>query len=191
MATMASQLAERSVAGLYDLSNPTTLNGRGAGDRACCASTCHWRAVLSPFGLVLRADQGERATCHALGHPVFRYQLTATSLSAVVCAVAGVLLANLTNSLRPRAGAWTLSGELVVIVIPGASAPCSVRSSAPSSFWHSRRTVAGSLVEMVMPDHKTDGCSPRTVHLHRSRWCSNAACLARCPTPSKHREEQR
>ena len=78
-----------------------------------------WRAVLSPFGLVLRATKSNARRATALGHPIFRYQLAAYVASAVVCAIAGVLLANLTLFASPAYGAWTLSGELIVIVILG------------------------------------------------------------------------
>jgi len=78
-----------------------------------------WRAMLSPFGLVLRATKSNARRATALGHPILRYQLTAYVVSAVVCAIAGVLLANLTRFASPSYGAWTVSGELIVIVILG------------------------------------------------------------------------
>ncbi len=78
-----------------------------------------WRAVLSPFGLVLRASKANVRRTLALGHPVFRFQLAAYVASALLCAVAGVLLANLTQFASPAYGAWTLSGELIVVVILG------------------------------------------------------------------------
>jgi branched-chain amino acid transport system permease protein len=78
-----------------------------------------WRAVLSPFGLVLRASKANARRTLALGHPVFRFQLAAYVASSLLCTVAGVLLANLTQFASPAYGAWTLSGELIVVVILG------------------------------------------------------------------------
>ena len=87
----------------------------------CVAAALYlcWRIVLSPFGLVLRASKANSRRAVALGHPVVRFQLAAYALSAVICAIAGVLLANLTQFASPAYGAWTLSGELIVIVILG------------------------------------------------------------------------
>ena len=55
----------------------------------------------------------------ALGYPVRRFQLIAWIVSAVIAALAGFLLANLTQYASPAYAAWTLSGELIVIVMLG------------------------------------------------------------------------
>ena len=111
-------VAARSTLGGLDLANNTTLY-YVAFVAVLVALYLSWRAVLSPFGLVLRATKSNARRATALGHPIFRYQLTAYVASAVVCAIAGVLLANLTLFASPAYGAWTLSGELIVIVILG------------------------------------------------------------------------
>lgn len=108
----------RSLLGAVDLSNNTTLYYVSL-VTVLVALYLSWRAVLSPFGLVLRSTKSNPRRATALGHPIFRYQLTAYVASAVICAVAGVLLANLTKFASPSYGAWTLSGELIVIVILG------------------------------------------------------------------------
>ena len=111
-------VAARSTLGGLDLANNTVLY-YVAFVTVLVALYLSWRAVLSPFGLVLRATKSNPRRATALGHPIFRYQLTAYVASAVVCAIAGVLLANLTLFASPAYGAWTLSGELIVIVILG------------------------------------------------------------------------
>ncbi|MNV36888.1 leucine/isoleucine/valine transporter permease subunit [compost metagenome] len=55
----------------------------------------------------------------ALGFPTLRYRLAAYVISAMICGVAGVLLANLTMYVSPSYLAWTTSGELIVMVVLG------------------------------------------------------------------------
>lgn len=111
-------VATRSSFALFDAGNNTTLYYFTL-ITVLIALYLSWRAMLSPFGLVLRATKSNARRATALGHPILRYQLTAYVVSAVVCAIAGVLLANLTLFASPSYGAWTLSGELIVIVILG------------------------------------------------------------------------
>lgn len=111
-------VAARSHFGLFDLSDNVTLY-YAAFVTVLIALYLSWRAVLSPFGLVLRGSKANPRRAIALGHPIFQYQLVAYVASAVVCAVAGVLLTNLTLFASPSYGAWTVSGELIVIVILG------------------------------------------------------------------------
>jgi branched-chain amino acid transport system permease protein len=78
-----------------------------------------WRLINSRFGMVLRGSKGNDRRMNALGFPTFRYRLAAYSISAVMCALAGVLLANLTGFASPDYMAWSLSGELIVMVVLG------------------------------------------------------------------------
>ncbi|MGL5005165.1 MAG: branched-chain amino acid ABC transporter permease, partial [Casimicrobium sp.] len=97
-------LAARSNFALFDITSHTSLYYLAF---ACVLLALYlsWRAVLSPFGLVLRGSKANARRALALGHPVVRYQLVAYILSALVCAVAGVLLANLTQFASPSYGA--------------------------------------------------------------------------------------
>ncbi|MBL8309592.1 MAG: branched-chain amino acid ABC transporter permease [Burkholderiales bacterium] len=147
-------VAERSVAGLYDLSNPTTLY-YVALVTLVLTLYLSWRTVLSPFGLVLRATKANARRATALGHPVFRYQLTAYVVSAVICAVAGVLLANLTKFASPSYGAWTLSGELIVIVILGGIGTV-FGPVVGAIILLALEELLPSLVEIAMPDYKAN-----------------------------------
>ena len=78
-----------------------------------------WRLVHSPLGHVLRGIRQNERRMFALGYPVRRFQLVAWVLSAVIAAIAGFLLAGLTHYASPAYAAWTLSGELIVIVMLG------------------------------------------------------------------------
>ena len=77
------------------------------------------RLINSRFGMVLRGSKGNVRRMNALGFPTFRYLLAAYAISAVMCSLAGVLLANLTGFASPDYMAWSLSGELIVMVVLG------------------------------------------------------------------------
>src|SRR5690606_8356647 len=79
---------------------------------------CH-RLVHSRFGTVIRASKSNERRMKALGYPTFRYRLAAYVLSAMLCGVAGMLYANLTQFASPSYMSWTMSGELIVMVMLG------------------------------------------------------------------------
>jgi branched-chain amino acid transport system permease protein len=54
-----------------------------------------------------------------MGLALKHYQLTAYVLSAVLCGVAGMLLANLNAYASPSSMAWVVSGDLIVMVVLG------------------------------------------------------------------------
>jgi branched-chain amino acid transport system permease protein len=110
---------------------------------------------LSPFGLVLRGSKANARRALALGHPVFRYQLVAYVLSALTCAVAGVLLANLTQFASPAYGAWTLSGELIVIVILGGLGTV-FGPLVGATLLLVLEEILPTLVEAALPDYKSN-----------------------------------
>lgn len=78
-----------------------------------------WRIVHSRFGFVLRGFHSNERRMLAAGFPRLRYQLAAYVLSAVICAVSGILLANLTMFASPSYLAWQASGDLILIVVLG------------------------------------------------------------------------
>ena len=69
--------------------------------------------------MVLRGCKSNPRRMAALGFPTLRYRLAAYVISALVCVLAGVLLANLTRYVSPSYMAWTVSGELIVMVVLG------------------------------------------------------------------------
>ncbi len=146
-------VSARSLLGAFDLSNNTTLYYVSLAT-VVVALYLSWRAVLSPFGLVLRSTKSNPRRATALGHPIFRYQLTAYVLSAVICAIAGVLLANLTQFASPSYGAWTLSGELIVIVILGGLGTI-FGPVVGAIILLVLEEALPMLIEAVLPDYKT------------------------------------
>jgi branched-chain amino acid transport system permease protein len=77
------------------------------------------RMVASPFGVALRAARDNDQRLAAVGLPAFGYRLVAFVISGALCALAGVLLANLTGYITPGYGSWPQSGELLMMVLLG------------------------------------------------------------------------
>ena len=77
------------------------------------------RLVDARFGMVLRGCRSNERRMAAMGFPTLRYKLTAYVISALVCVVAGVLLANLTKFASPSTMSWQTSGELIVMIVLG------------------------------------------------------------------------
>ena len=80
---------------------------------------CTRRLVASRFGMVLQGSRINERRMLALGFPTLRYRLAAYVLSAMLCGVAGVLYANLTQFAAPSYMSWAMSGELIVMVVLG------------------------------------------------------------------------
>lgn len=78
-----------------------------------------WRVVHSRFGYVLRGFKANEQRMVAAGFPRLRYQLSAYVASAVICALAGVLLANLTLFASPSYLSWQASGDYVLMIVLG------------------------------------------------------------------------
>jgi len=78
-----------------------------------------WRFVHARFGRVLRGAKSNVRRMRVLGFPVVRYQVAAYAVSGAICGVAGMLLANLTKYASPAYMFWTVSGDLIVMVMLG------------------------------------------------------------------------
>ncbi len=80
------------------------------------------RLVDARFGMVLRGCRINERRMKAMGFPSLRYKLSAYVLSSILCGVAGLLYANLTGFASPAYMAWTVSGEIIVVVVLGGMA---------------------------------------------------------------------
>lgn len=78
-----------------------------------------WRLVHARLGYILRGIKTNERRMQALGYNTRRYKLLAYVLASMIASVAGFLLANLTSYTSPAYSAWTVSGELVVMVVLG------------------------------------------------------------------------
>ena len=77
------------------------------------------RLVGSRFGLVLRAGCDNARRLNALGLNAYPYQLFCFVIAGAGAGLAGGLLANQTEYVSPGLMHWTLSGELMVMVLIG------------------------------------------------------------------------
>ena len=119
--------------GLFRLDTPLALYGAAFGVLLLALAALH-RLVHAPFGMALRGCQANERRMRALGYATLRYRLAAYVLSAMLCGVAGVLLANLTLYVSPSYLAWTTSGELIVMVALGGMGTLFGPSPAPWPF---------------------------------------------------------
>ncbi len=78
-----------------------------------------WRLVHSEFGMTLRGIKGNERRMKAMGFNTLKFKLAIYIIAAMISAVAGFLLANLTSYTSPAYAAWTVSGELIVMVVLG------------------------------------------------------------------------
>lgn len=80
-----------------------------------------WMARLrvAPFGMALRGARQNARRINAIGLEARRLQLVAFVISGAICGVSGLLLANLNAFASPSSLAWTVSGELIVMVVLG------------------------------------------------------------------------
>jgi branched-chain amino acid transport system permease protein len=112
------QLKGRSQFGALDLNNPTVLYYL-AYALVLLVLFAFWRLVHARFGMVLRGCRSNPRRMASMGFATLRYRLSAYVISALVCVLAGMLMANLTRFVAPSYMAWTVSGELIVMTVLG------------------------------------------------------------------------
>ncbi len=77
------------------------------------------RLRVAPFGMILRAARQHTRRTNAIGFNAQLYLLVSYVLSAMMCGVAGMLLANLNAYASPTTLSWIISGDLVVMLVLG------------------------------------------------------------------------
>src|SRR5690606_839885 len=101
-----------------DLGNANTVYGAALLILAL-ATWAMARLRVSPFGMVLRGARQNARRVNAIGVPSQRYLLAAYVLSAVLCGIAGMLMANLNAFASPSTLSWVISGDLIVMIVLG------------------------------------------------------------------------
>ncbi|MFZ6766211.1 branched-chain amino acid ABC transporter permease [Undibacterium sp. Di26W] len=85
----------------------------------CVVTWFMWRLHSSLFGMVLRGAKQNTRRINASGFPAKKYQLVAYVISSIICGIAGLLFANLNAFASPSTLAWSVSGDLIVMVVLG------------------------------------------------------------------------
>lgn len=75
--------------------------------------------VRSPFGSLLSAIHHNGNRVRSLGCPVHRYKLAAFVIAGAIAGLAGSLTAQHTGFVSPDLAFWTVSGEVLIMVIAG------------------------------------------------------------------------
>ncbi len=78
-----------------------------------------WRLVHSRFGMVIQGCKENERRMSALGFATFRYKLVCFVIAGAGAGLSGALLANQTEFVCPSIMHWTVSGEILVMVILG------------------------------------------------------------------------
>lgn len=78
-----------------------------------------WRLVNSRFGMVIRGCKENERRMAALGFPTYRYKLVCFIIAGAGAGLAGALMANHTEFVSPNIMHWTVSGEILVMVVLG------------------------------------------------------------------------
>jgi branched-chain amino acid transport system permease protein len=111
-------LPHRSRLWPFDLTNDTTLYYVVFACLLLALIFVH-RFAAARFGLLIRAGRTNPDRLATLGFPLLRYRLASYVISALICVIAGVFLANLTRFVSPSMMHWSVSGDLIVAVVLG------------------------------------------------------------------------
>ncbi len=85
----------------------------------CLVLLLNARVQASPFGLALNAARQSATRVEAVGLDPIKLRLVAFVLSGAITGLAGALFADLNRFVSPSMFSWTLSGELIVLIIIG------------------------------------------------------------------------
>ena len=77
------------------------------------------RLVHSRFGMVIRAAKSNESRTRAIGLSPYAYRLAAFVIAGAICGLAGALYVNHTKYLSPGIMHWTISGDIMFMVILG------------------------------------------------------------------------
>jgi branched-chain amino acid transport system permease protein len=111
-------ISARSDFGVIDIGNNTVLYYVIYAILMLTLIVLH-RLVHARFGMVLRGSKANERRMRAMGFTTVVFKLIAYVISALICVLAGVLLANLTRFMSPSYMQWTMSGDILLIAVLG------------------------------------------------------------------------
>ena len=93
------------------------------------------RLIHSRFGHVIRGIKSNEIRMEVIGYSTFRYRLACFVIAGAMCALAGVLSANVEKFVSPDFMHWTRSGELIFMVVLGGMASILGPVTGALVFW--------------------------------------------------------
>jgi branched-chain amino acid transport system permease protein len=108
----------RNQAGGLDLGNDATFYYLCLGLLISFIILSH-RLVNSRFGMVIRGGKENETRMRALGFETYRYKLICFVIAGAGAGLSGALIANQTEFVSPSLMHWSVSGEILVMVILG------------------------------------------------------------------------
>ena len=93
------------------------------------------RLINSRFGYVIRGAKSNELRMEVIGFSTFRYRLVCFMIAGLMCALAGVLSANVEKFVSPDIMHWTRSGELIFMVVLGGMASLFGPLAGALVFW--------------------------------------------------------
>ena len=78
-----------------------------------------YRLVNSRFGMVIRGCKENERRMGALGFPTYRYRLVCFVIAGAGAGLSGALIANQAEFVCPSFMHWTVSGEILIMVVLG------------------------------------------------------------------------
>lgn len=93
------------------------------------------RLTQSRFGYVIRGAKSNEQRMEVIGFSTYRYRLVCFIIAGMICALAGVLSANVEKFVSPDVMHWTRSGELIFMVVLGGMASVLGPLTGALVFW--------------------------------------------------------
>ncbi len=93
------------------------------------------RLIRSRFGHVIRGAKSNEQRMEVIGFTTYRYRLACFIIAGLICALAGVLSANVEKFVSPDTMHWTRSGELIFMVVLGGMASLLGPIAGAMAFW--------------------------------------------------------
>ena len=112
-----SLYAKSRIVGL-DLNNDATFYYLCLGLLIGFVFICY-RLVNSRFGMIIRGSRENETRMSALGFSTYRYKLACFVIAGAGAGLSGALIANQAEFVSPSLMHWTVSGEILVMVILG------------------------------------------------------------------------